>query len=154
MTKLDLWKPFCLPKGSYHAFQLAEQGISPGWEGRTFSSTVWPECCWAIQSVHRICHSLIVISVFFALLGLWPTRKRGPVCPAPEIYPVLQPRDHRAWLHQHHGAGGIYWCRYDLDDMDIFWLQELNEDLTAMGKVVSSHVTCSLSESTFFFFFF
>ncbi|KAB0342025.1 hypothetical protein FD754_018951 [Muntiacus muntjak] len=24
-------------------------------------------------------------------------------------------------------------CRYDLDDMDIFWLQELNEDLTAMG---------------------
>ncbi|KAG6926896.1 jade family PHD finger 3 [Chelydra serpentina] len=24
-------------------------------------------------------------------------------------------------------------CRYDLDDMDIFWLQELNEDLTEMG---------------------
>ncbi|XP_006864298.1 PREDICTED: protein Jade-3 [Chrysochloris asiatica] len=24
-------------------------------------------------------------------------------------------------------------CRYDLDDMDIFWLQELNEDLAAMG---------------------
>ncbi|ELV14211.1 Protein Jade-3 [Tupaia chinensis] len=24
-------------------------------------------------------------------------------------------------------------CRYDLDDMDIFWLQELNEDLTQMG---------------------
>lgn len=28
-------------------------------------------------------------------------------------------------------------CRYDLDDMDIFWLQELNEDLTAMGKLFS-----------------
>ncbi|XP_050631542.1 protein Jade-3 isoform X1 [Macaca thibetana thibetana] len=24
-------------------------------------------------------------------------------------------------------------CRYDLDDMDIFWLQELNEDLAEMG---------------------
>ncbi|KAK4832438.1 hypothetical protein QYF61_023162 [Mycteria americana] len=24
-------------------------------------------------------------------------------------------------------------CRYDLDDMDIFWLQELNEELTEMG---------------------
>ncbi|EHB13024.1 Protein Jade-3 [Heterocephalus glaber] len=24
-------------------------------------------------------------------------------------------------------------CRYDLDDMDIFWLQEFNEDLTEMG---------------------
>uniref|UniRef100_H0WH71 Jade family PHD finger 3 n=1 Tax=Otolemur garnettii TaxID=30611 RepID=H0WH71_OTOGA len=24
-------------------------------------------------------------------------------------------------------------CRYDLDDMDIFWLQELNEDLAQMG---------------------
>jgi hypothetical protein len=28
-------------------------------------------------------------------------------------------------------------CRYDLDDMDIFWLQELNEDLTEMGKLFS-----------------
>lgn len=26
-------------------------------------------------------------------------------------------------------------CRYDLDDMDMFWLQELNEDLTEMGKL-------------------
>lgn len=25
-------------------------------------------------------------------------------------------------------------CRYDLDDMDIFWLQELNEELTEMGN--------------------
>jgi hypothetical protein len=28
-------------------------------------------------------------------------------------------------------------CRYDLDDMDIFWLQELNEDLGEMGKLFS-----------------
>lgn len=26
-------------------------------------------------------------------------------------------------------------CRYDLDDMDIFWLQGLNEDLAEMGKL-------------------
>lgn len=24
-------------------------------------------------------------------------------------------------------------CHYDLDDMDIFWLQALNEDLAEMG---------------------
>lgn len=29
-------------------------------------------------------------------------------------------------------------CRYDLDDMDIFWLQELNEELTEMGN--SQHI--------------
>lgn len=28
-------------------------------------------------------------------------------------------------------------CRYDLDDMDIFWLQSLNEDLAEMGKLFS-----------------
>lgn len=28
-------------------------------------------------------------------------------------------------------------CRYDLDDMDIFWLQSLNEDLAQMGKSFS-----------------
>lgn len=28
-------------------------------------------------------------------------------------------------------------CRYDLDDMDIFWLQELNEDLAEMGELFS-----------------
>lgn len=28
-------------------------------------------------------------------------------------------------------------CRYDLDDMDIFWLQSLNEDLAEMGKLYS-----------------
>lgn len=28
-------------------------------------------------------------------------------------------------------------CRYDLDDMDTFWLQELNEDLGEMGKLFS-----------------
>lgn len=28
-------------------------------------------------------------------------------------------------------------CRYDLDDMDIFWLQTLNEDLAEMGKLFS-----------------
>lgn len=25
-------------------------------------------------------------------------------------------------------------CRYDLDDMDIFWLQEVNEELAEMGE--------------------
>lgn len=28
-------------------------------------------------------------------------------------------------------------CRYDLDDMDTFWLQSLNEELTEMGKLFS-----------------
>lgn len=28
-------------------------------------------------------------------------------------------------------------CRYDLDDMDMFWLQSVNEDLKEMGKLFS-----------------
>lgn len=30
-------------------------------------------------------------------------------------------------------------CRYDLDDMDMFWLQSLNEDLREMGKLFSDN---------------
>lgn len=33
-------------------------------------------------------------------------------------------------------------CRYDLDDMDIFWLQEVNEELAEMGENVGNYNVC------------
>lgn len=135
MTKLDLQNHLPSKKESYHAFQLAEQGISPGWGRITFSSTAWPECCRAIQSVHGICHSLIVISVFFCFARVMADKKKEVLFVRPRKYIQCSNPEttEPGYINIMELAASV--CRYDLDDMDIFWLQELNEDLTAMGKL-------------------
>lgn len=37
-------------------------------------------------------------------------------------------------------------CKYDLDDMDLYWLQQLNAELGQMGKLVKNSIF-SLAQS-------
>lgn len=59
-------------------------------------------------------------------------KKKSPVCPARKYIQCSNPETTGLAISIMELA---HLCRYDLDDMDIFWLQELNEDLTAMGKL-------------------
>lgn len=79
--------------------------------------------CWLL-SVSFFCFSRIVADKVKEVLFIRP--RKYIHCSSPE---TAEP----GYINITELAASV--CRYDLDDMDIFWLQELNEDLAEMGKL-------------------